>query len=104
MKSENKPILITGDFNMEPDSKEFKAMKQTWRLLSDPTLETYPSDHPRLRLDYIFGDLKHEFRIINDQVIDHPVVRSPADLYRRAILSFLPGHPQNPEQYESRNS
>lgn len=70
MKSENKPILITGDFNMEPDSKEFKAMKQTWRLLSDPTLETYPSDHPRLRLDYIFGDLKHEFRIINDQVID----------------------------------
>ena len=64
------PILITGDFNMEPDSKEFKAMKQTWRLLSDPTLETYPSDHPRLRLDYIFGDLRHEFRIINDQVID----------------------------------
>lgn len=70
MKSENKPILITGDFNMEPDSKEFKAMKQTWKLLSDPTLKTYPSDHPRLRLDYIFGDLKHEFRIINDQVID----------------------------------
>lgn len=70
MKRDNKPILITGDFNMEPDSKEFKAMKQTWRLLSDPTLETYPSDHPRLRLDYIFGDLKHEFRIINDQVID----------------------------------
>ena len=60
MKRENKPILITGDFNMEPDSKEFKAMKQTWRLLSDPTLETYPSDHPRLRLDYIFGDLRHE--------------------------------------------
>ena len=70
MSGKNKPIIITGDFNMEPDSEEFKAMNQTWRLLSDPTLETYPSDRPRLRLDYIFSDLKHEFKVNEDRVID----------------------------------
>ena len=70
MGGKNKPIIITGDFNMEPDSEEFRAMSQAWRLLSDPTLETYPSDRPLLRLDYIFSDLKHEFKVDEDRVID----------------------------------
>lgn len=70
MSGKNKPIIITGDFNMEPDSEEFRAMSQAWRLLSDPTLETYPSDRPLLRLDYIFSDLKHEFKVDEDRVID----------------------------------
>ena len=70
MKRENKPILITGDFNMEPDSKRIQGDETNVEALIRPYVRDYPSDHPRLRLDYIFGDLRHEFRIINDQVID----------------------------------
>ncbi len=66
----SKPIIITGDFNMEPLSSEFLKMNSSWQLLSSPLLKTYPSDHPSKRLDYIFGDKKHEYKVVNDKVID----------------------------------
>lgn len=70
LKSCGKPVIITGDFNMEPLSLEFQTMNQDWQLLSDPSLKTYPSDHPSIRLDYIFGDNAHTFQVTNDKVID----------------------------------
>ena len=55
---------------MEPLSSEFLKMNSSWQLLSSPLLKTYPSDHPSKRLDYIFGDKKHEYKVVNDKVID----------------------------------
>lgn len=65
-----KPIIITGDFNMTPESDEFKAMDREWQLLSAPLIKTYPSDKPRLRLDYIYGDKSSNFNVKKDVVID----------------------------------
>lgn len=69
-KEYDKPIIITGDFNMTPSSDEFKSMNNSWQLLSSPKIKTYPSDRPRLRLDYIFGDNNHKFNVTKDMVID----------------------------------
>ncbi|MEO3288788.1 endonuclease/exonuclease/phosphatase family protein [Parabacteroides distasonis] len=66
----DKPIIITGDFNMTPGSNEFEAMKSKWQLLSDPSIKTYPADRPRLRLDYIYGDMKKNFKVTKDVVVD----------------------------------
>ena len=70
MKRENKPILITGDFNMEPDSKEFKGDETNVEALIRPYVRDLPLGSSPFAFRYIFGDLRHEFRIINDQVID----------------------------------
>ena len=69
-KTYNKPMLITGDFNMVPDSREFKRMCEDWHLLSDPSIKTFPSNRPEERLDYIFGNQGYTFNIHKDMVID----------------------------------
>lgn len=69
-KSYNKPLLITGDFNMIPNSKEFNRMCEDWQLLSNPSIKTFPSNRPEERLDYIFGSKGFTFNVHKDMVID----------------------------------
>ena len=48
-----------GDFNLEPDDPIlvpiYAAYTDTVTLLKDKTLKSWPSDAPRLKIDYIFA-------------------------------------------------
>ena len=69
-RSYHKPLLITGDFNMLPNSREFKRMCENWQLLSDPSVKTFPSNRPEERLDYIFGNQGFTYNVHKDVVIE----------------------------------
>ena len=48
------PLLVAGDFNAQPNSEEIKALKKefTFTCTNDCPL-TFPSDTPRITLDYV---------------------------------------------------
>ncbi len=54
------PIILTGDFNAEPDTQEINMVKKTLmdaREIAETTTgsaETWPSNNPEIRIDYIF--------------------------------------------------
>ncbi|WP_418895486.1 endonuclease/exonuclease/phosphatase family protein [Limibacterium fermenti] len=70
----DKPTIITGDFNMLPESEEFKLMTENWVLLSEASINTYPSDSPRQTLDYIFGYKNYNYKVTCKVVMYEPIV------------------------------
>lgn len=51
----NKPVLVGGDFNSRPNSQPIGMLKSRFTLLSDDKFLTFPSNKPRVCLDYIWG-------------------------------------------------
>lgn len=51
----SKPVLLAGDFNMESAVAVTDGLGDGFRLLSDTTQCTFPSDAPTTRIDYILG-------------------------------------------------
>ncbi len=65
--------IIMGDFNCTPDSEELKPLFEKY-VCSDTEAFTFPSDKPRIKIDYIF--VSRDIEIINrgtttDIVSDH---------------------------------
>lgn len=65
--------IIMGDFNCTPDSKELAPLFEKYVCADTDTL-TFPSDKPRIKIDYIF--VSRDIEIINrgtttDIVSDH---------------------------------
>lgn len=75
------PIVLMGDFNMQPDNKLIKVisskLKSVDSYIKEPLL-TYPSINPTMKIDYIF--VSNDIEIIDAHIItkvasDHyPVV------------------------------
>lgn len=57
VREEKGPVVVMGDFNLEPDSPIleplFTELTDTASLLPSP-LKTWPSDEPEQKIDYIF--------------------------------------------------
>lgn len=51
----NKPIILAGDLNANPDSEEITQLSSTWKLLSNTKTPTFPSNEPKRTIDYIAG-------------------------------------------------
>lgn len=62
------PVILGGDFNARPDSKEIKNGMRTWKLLTDDQ-NTIPSHAPKYKIDYIFGYPKTRWSVFNSQAI-----------------------------------
>lgn len=58
-KKFTKPIFLCGDFNSTSDSEEIQKMASLWTVVS-PDAPTFPSDKPRIRIDYVFTTLAPE--------------------------------------------
>lgn len=60
LSDNNMPVILSGDFNFESDSKGYNIMQESWldasRLFSDKVqlALTYPSENPEKRIDYIW--------------------------------------------------
>ena len=81
VKAYDKPMIITGDFNMLPQSDEFKRMNAAWTLLSDTTILTHPSVDPKWTLDYIFIRNCDNFEVLNNVVIEERMASDHLPLY-----------------------
>jgi len=55
----SEPTILMGDFNLESDNPIlqpiFAAYTDTATMLGDKTLKSWPSDAPRVKIDYIFA-------------------------------------------------
>jgi endonuclease/exonuclease/phosphatase family metal-dependent hydrolase len=51
----SKPILLAGDFNVQPDSPTISTFSKSWTILSDTNIFTFPSNKPDRTIDYIMG-------------------------------------------------
>ncbi len=65
------PIIIMGDWNMRPRSREWRKvtrnLQDVWSVLGEGAGYTYPSRRPRMRLDYIFAS--QNLRVVEAELV-----------------------------------
>lgn len=54
LKNLDKTVFLAGDFNAKPETPPAREMLKNWVCLSTED-NTWPSDAPRVRIDYIFA-------------------------------------------------
>lgn len=57
----NKPMIVGGDFNAEPQSKTIRIINEVFTTLSNDSLATFPANEPQVCIDYIFGKTRENF-------------------------------------------
>lgn len=73
------PVILGGDFNARPDSKEIRMGMSNWQLLTDND-NTVPAHAPKYKIDYLYGYPKDIWNIswsqaIHSQLSDHlPII------------------------------
>lgn len=68
-KKWNKPVILAGDLNIEPNTPVHKALKELFYILSDDSKFTFPADKPNVCIDYIMGYKTHSYKIKKAEVI-----------------------------------
>ena len=79
-KLKNKPVFIAGDMNAKPHSAPIVAFKEFAQLLTDDTKYTFPSDDPRVCIDYIFG-VNGSFKVLKNYVFYDSLFSDHVPLY-----------------------
>lgn len=75
-KFSDKPVFLSGDLNARPDSEPMAKFKENFTILSNPDILTFPSDKPRVTLDYIMyynNDAKDRIIKSFDYIYDEPL-------------------------------
>lgn len=71
-----KPVFFAGDLNAKPNSKTIELFNEHFYMLSDPALNTIPSDGPKECIDYIF-QLKNRKQVkVSDYKVMYGVTAS----------------------------
>lgn len=65
------PTILAGDLNAEPDSQPISILESKWAAAYHHTkLEnTFPSDSPRVKIDYIMYAPKDRWKVLESRVI-----------------------------------
>lgn len=69
------PTILAGDLNAEPGSETINLLEEVWASAynKENPQPTYPSDNPRIKIDYVMFFPKHRWRIVDVQVIDNKI-------------------------------
>jgi len=68
------PVIVGGDFNTEPNSMEIHAMKEYFFDISENLGNTFPSNVPNKKIDYLFILSKfRSYKLIEGQVIPEAI-------------------------------
>lgn len=82
LKDKTDPIILAGDFNAKPDSREIAEGMKGWQHSCKKDAFTIPAKAPESKIDYIFSYPEEQWKVINSYVpeitlSDHrPVVAS----------------------------
>jgi hypothetical protein len=83
------PTILAGDLNDVPDSPAIKVLQPHWTDATagqpDPT---WPSDQPRLKIDYVFFRPADGWRVVEKQVINESVASDHRPLL--VVLEWVP--------------
>lgn len=81
-KSRNR-VILAGDFNTEPDSREIRWISKRWESLSNDEY-TFSSETPEIKIDYIYG-IPQRGMVLESTITDGEVVLSD----HRPIVSVV---------------
>ena len=76
----DKPAIIAGDFNAEPNDPAMKVFSEYCTILSDPSTATFPADEPDRCIDYIITN-SPSVKGSNATVMFEPVASDHRPLY-----------------------
>ena len=76
----DKPVIIAGDFNAEPESQAMKVFKEFMTTLSNPEQFTFPADVPTRCIDYIMTNSPNVTGK-NATVVAEPIASDHRPLY-----------------------
>lgn len=88
-KDSKKPVILCGDFNASPDSREITFMSYNWKRISPLDL-TFSTEKPEECIDYIFllkNEAAKEVQYIGSTILDTPEIRRASDHF--PILSTV---------------
>lgn len=86
LKKETRPVIIAGDFNSQPDSSVLKLFAEGWTIThKGKDRFTFPSDRPRVEIDYIVFRPVDAFEMGKIDVLDEAV----ASDHRPVILDLV---------------
>ena len=84
-----RPTILAGDFNDVPDSPAIKVLQPHWTDATAGQLDpTWPSDHPRLKIDYVFFRPADGWRVVEKQAINESVASDHRPLL--VVLEWVP--------------
>ena len=76
----DKPVIIAGDFNAEPESQAIATFSTFCTPLSDTTAMTFPANEPNRCIDYILTN-SSSVKGSNPTVMEEPVASDHRPLY-----------------------
>lgn len=85
----DKPVMIAGDFNAEPDEESMKLMAKHFQIFEKETPHTFPANNPDIEIDYIalFSD-----KGATADVTEHSVINAPVESDHRPIVAEITIH------------
>ncbi len=88
------PTLLAGDMNAQPHAEEMKLIAAKWSsAAAAPGMKgepTYPSDKPRVQIDYVLLRPAGQWRVIEVTVIEEKIASDHRPLL--AVLEYIPAN------------
>lgn len=84
----NKPMFVAGDFNAEPQSQTIELLNKHFTTLSNDSIATFPSNEPKVCIDYIFGKNSESFsyKVLYSNVIPESMASDHRPIVVDAII------------------
>lgn len=83
----DKPVMIAGDFNAEPEEKAMKMMAEDFVIFKKDATSpyTFPANKPDIEIDYIC--LFKSGEVSKFEVLEHSVIDAPVESDHRPIVA-----------------
>lgn len=69
------PTILAGDLNAQPKSTPINLLEEEWTSSynkENPT-PTFPSDNPKIKIDYVMTYPKNKWKVLNTEVIQNSI-------------------------------
>lgn len=87
--SDERPMILAGDFNAKPDSAVVKTLLTEWADSADgKQFLTIPAGAPRSKIDYIFYRPASRWRVTETRALEEPIASDHRPVL--AVLELLP--------------
>ena len=82
----DKPVMIAGDFNAEPEEESMKMMAEKFAIFKkDAAPYTFPADKPDIEIDYIC--LLKSSKVAKFEVLEHSIIDAPVESDHRPLVA-----------------
>ena len=83
------PVILAGDFNSEPRSRVIDLLRRHWTVPEKGADHlTFPSDDPRVEIDYIMYRPAEAFTVTEHRVVDEPLVSDHRPVLIELVTRF----------------